>query len=169
MTDPAGPPHRVHTVMDSPIGPLTLAAADGALTGLHLLERRHPPDPDIFGEPDPAPFTEAVDQLRAYFAGQRTEFDLPLAPAGTPFQQRVWAALRAIPFGQTVSYGQLADRIGRPTAARAVGAANGRNPISIIVPCHRLVSSTGGLISYGGGLERKAWLLAHERRVHTGT
>ncbi|HEX5493893.1 MAG TPA: methylated-DNA--[protein]-cysteine S-methyltransferase [Mycobacteriales bacterium] len=166
MSDPAGP-RRTHTVLDSPIGPLTLLATDDALTGLHLLERRHPPDPERFGEPDPTRFTEAADQLRAYFAGHLTEFDLPLAPAGTPFQQRVWAELRAIPYGRTASYGQIAAQLGKPTAARAVGAANGRNPISIIVPCHRLVSSTGGLISYGGGLERKAWLLAHERRTGT--
>ena len=154
----------------SPVGVLTLVASERGLAAILWPDDR--PGRVRLGAVEEAPdqpvLREAERQLAEYFAGRRTEFDLPLAPAGTPFQQRVWAALRAIPFGQTVSYGQLADRIGRPTAARAVGAANGRNPISIIVPCHRLVSSTGGLISYGGGLERKAWLLAHERRVRTG-
>ena len=161
---PAGE-RRAHTVLDSPLGPLTLLGTDGALTGLYLRERRYPPDPACFGAPDPTPFGECVAQLRAYFAGELTDFDVALAPAGTPFQQRVWAALREIPYGQTVTYAQLADRIGRPTAARAVGLANGRNPISIIVPCHRVVGSTGALTGYGGGLENKAWLLAHERGV----
>jgi methylated-DNA-[protein]-cysteine S-methyltransferase len=157
--------HRTHTTMDSPVGPLTLVALEGTLTGLYMHQQRHRPPAEVFGEPDPAPFAEPSRQLEDYFAGRLTEFDLPLSLIGTPFQRRVWAALLDIPFGQTVSYGQLADRIGRPTAARAVGLANGRNPIGIIVPCHRVVGSSGDLTGYGGGLERKEQLLAFERQV----
>jgi methylated-DNA-[protein]-cysteine S-methyltransferase len=154
---------RTHTVVDSPVGPLTLVAVDGALAGLYLRRHRHRPPVETFGEPDAEPFTEVASQLRAYFDGRRTDFDLPLAPAGTPFQRRVWTALRDIRYGETVSYGQLAERLGQPTAARAVGLANGRNPISIIVPCHRVVGSTGDLTGYGGGLAAKQYLLAFER------
>jgi methylated-DNA-[protein]-cysteine S-methyltransferase len=158
---------RVHTVVDSPLGPLTLVAADGALVGLYQEDQRHRPAPDSFGVPDPAPFTEVIAQLTEYFSGQRTVFDLPLAFTGTPFQTTVWRALLEIPYGQTVSYGELAARIGKPSASRAVGLANGRNPISIIVPCHRVVGSSGSLTGYGGGLARKQWLLALEqRRAH---
>jgi methylated-DNA-[protein]-cysteine S-methyltransferase len=158
--------HRTHTVLDSPVGPLTLVAADGVLTGLYMDRQRHRPEEHTFGERDPAPFGAVIGQLEEYFAGRRTVFDLPLAPAGTAFQQQVWAALREIPYGHTVSYGELADRLGRPTAARAVGLANGRNPIGIIVPCHRVVGSSGDLTGYGGGLHRKRHLLDFER--HTG-
>lgn len=161
--------HRTHTVVDSPLGPLTLVAADGVLTGLYMDRQRHRPEAHTFGQPDPAPFGAAIAQLEEYFAGRRTEFDLPLALTGTPFQQRVWTALREIPFGETVSYGELAERIGRPTAARAVGLANGRNPVGIIVPCHRVVGSSGDLTGYGGGLDRKRHLLAFERRVGSRT
>jgi methylated-DNA-[protein]-cysteine S-methyltransferase len=156
---------RVHTVVDSPVGPLTLVAVDGILTGLYMHAQRHRPGQENFGEPDPTPFGEAAEQLDAYFAGRRTEFDLPVSLAGTPFQRRVWAALREIPFGETLSYGQLAGRIGRPTAMRAVGLANGRNPIGIVVPCHRVVGAGGGLTGYGGGVERKQYLLELEQRV----
>jgi methylated-DNA-[protein]-cysteine S-methyltransferase len=156
---------RVHTIVDSPVGPLTLVAVGGVLVGLYMAAQRHVPGPETFGVPDPGPFTETRRQLREYFDGERTGFDLPLELDGTAFQRRVWAALRDIPFGTTVSYGTLADRIGRPTAARAVGLANGRNPISIVVPCHRVVGSGGGLTGYGGGVERKQYLLALERRV----
>jgi methylated-DNA-[protein]-cysteine S-methyltransferase len=156
--------HRAHTVVDSPVGPLTLVAVDGTLAGLYMQQQRHRPAPETFGEPDATPFDAALDQLREYFAGQRTRFDLPMALHGTAFQQRVWAALQDIPYGETVSYGQLADRIGQPTASRAVGLANGRNPIGIIVPCHRVVGATGSLTGYGGGLERKQHLLDFERR-----
>jgi methylated-DNA-[protein]-cysteine S-methyltransferase len=160
---------RSHTVIDSPVGPLTLVAADGTLVRLSMSERRHAPAPEWFGEPvaedDSEPLAEAARQLRGYFAGQRTGFDLPLALDGSAFQRRVWAALRDIPYGETVSYGQLADRIGQPTASRAVGLANGRNPIGIIVPCHRVVGADGSLTGYGGGIERKRYLLAHEQRV----
>ncbi|WP_289849695.1 methylated-DNA--[protein]-cysteine S-methyltransferase [Actinoallomurus purpureus] len=157
--------HRTHTVMDSPVGPLTLVAADGVLTGLYMDRQRHRPEEHTFGERDHAPFGAAIRQLEEYFAGRRTVFDLPLALTGTAFQERVWAALREIPFGETVSYGELAERIGRPTAARAVGLANGKNPVGIIVPCHRVVGSTGDLTGYGGGLSCKRHLLAFERRT----
>jgi methylated-DNA-[protein]-cysteine S-methyltransferase len=141
---------------------LTLVAADGVLAGLYMEGQRHRPGQETFGDRDPEPFDAVVAQLRAYFDGTLTAFDLPLAPRGTPFQQAVWSALREIPYGRTVSYGEIADRIGRPTAARAVGMANGRNPIGIIVPCHRVVGSSGDLTGYGGGLDRKRHLLAFE-------
>jgi methylated-DNA-[protein]-cysteine S-methyltransferase len=163
------PADRMHTVVDSPVGPLTLVAADDALVGLSMTEQRHAPAPGWFGEPadasDSKPLAEAARQLREYFDGERTEFDLPLSLEGTAFQQRVWAALQEIGFGQTISYGQLADRIGQPSASRAVGLANGRNPIGIIVPCHRVVGSNGSLTGYGGGIERKRYLLSHEQLV----
>lgn len=155
---------RAHIVLDSPVGPLTLVAAGGALVGLYLTDQRHRPAEEIFGPADPAPFIEAAAQLGEYFAGDRTEFDLPLAPAGTAFQRAVWRALLEIPYGRTISYGQLAAGIGTPTASRAVGMANGRNPIGIIVPCHRVVGATGDLTGYGGGLERKRQLLTLERQ-----
>ncbi|MGB6161051.1 MAG: methylated-DNA--[protein]-cysteine S-methyltransferase [Pseudonocardiaceae bacterium] len=155
--------HRVHTGVDSPVGRLTLVAANGTLAGLYLDRQRHRPPAETFGEPCPTTFTEVIRQLAEYFAGHRTEFDLPIALIGTPFQRTVWAALREIPYGETTTYGQLADRIGRPSATRAVGLANGRNPICIIVPCHRVVGATGDLTGYGGGLERKRHLLDFER------
>jgi methylated-DNA-[protein]-cysteine S-methyltransferase len=158
-----------YAVVGSPVGPLTLVASGGALTGLYMSMQRHAPVPEAFGEPDTgrqgALLAAAARQLEEYFDGERTGFDLPLALDGTPFQRRVWAALRGIPYGQTISYGQLADRIGQPTAPRAVGLANGKNPIGIIVPCHRVVGADGSLTGYGGGIERKQYLLAHERRV----
>jgi methylated-DNA-[protein]-cysteine S-methyltransferase len=154
---------RAHTTVDSPVGPLTLVAQDGELAALYMTEHRHQPSEETFGEPDPAPFGEVIGQLDEYFAGERTEFDLPMNMIGTDFQRQVWAALCEIPYGETVSYGQLADRIGRPTASRAVGLANGRNPVSIIVPCHRVVGANGTLVGYGGGLDRKRHLLDFER------
>lgn len=153
------------TTMSSPIGPLTLVATDGVLTGLYMDEQRHPPAAGRHGEPDPAAFADVEAQLAAYFAGELTSFDVPLTLTGTPFQQRVWGALRDIPYGETLSYGQLAARIGQPTACRAVGLANGRNPISILVPCHRVVGADGRLTGYGGGLPRKEQLLALERHA----
>jgi methylated-DNA-[protein]-cysteine S-methyltransferase len=163
----AGP--RSHTVTTSPVGPITLVAADGALAALHMDQQRYAPAPEELGEPAPGQdggvLAEAVRQLAEYFDGTRTQFDLPLAMDGTAFQRRVWAALRDIPYGQTLSYGQLADRIGQPSASRAVGLANGRNPIGIIVPCHRVIGADGSLTGYGGGIERKRYLLAHEQRV----
>jgi methylated-DNA-[protein]-cysteine S-methyltransferase len=150
------------TTVDSPVGPLTLIARDGSLCALHMQDQRHAPARSPEWREDDRPFADAVAQLRAYFAGALTHFDLPLAVDGTPFQRRVWAALREIPYGQTISYGELARRVGRPGAARAVGLANGRNPVGIIVPCHRVIGADGSMTGYGGGLERKTWLLQHE-------
>ncbi|MGX1757114.1 methylated-DNA--[protein]-cysteine S-methyltransferase [Streptomyces lydicus] len=164
---PAPDAPRTHTVLDgTPVGPLTLVAAGQALTGLYMTDQRHRPPHETFGAPaDPGepPFAAAIDQLRAYFRGELTTFDLPLALRGTPFQRRVWAALGTIPYGETLSYGQLAERLGVPTAARAVGLANGRNPVGIIIPCHRVVGANGSLTGYGGGLDRKRRLLDFER------
>ncbi|MFK0291163.1 methylated-DNA--[protein]-cysteine S-methyltransferase [Streptomyces sp. NPDC090442] len=163
-TKPTGP--ITHTVLDdTPVGPLTLVADGTALSGLYMTDQRHRPPQETFGTPaDPTepPFAETIAQLRAYFRGELTTFDLPLALHGTLFQRRVWAALCAIPYGRTVSYGQLAERLGNPTASRAVGLANGRNPIGIVVPCHRVVGANGSLTGYGGGLDRKRRLLAFE-------
>lgn len=149
-----------YTVVDSPIGELMLVSDGTALCRLCMSPH---PEPATEGwVADPMPFGDAIRQLAEYFSGQRQVFDLPLAPAGTEFQQKVWQALREIPFGQTESYGELAERIGQPKASRAVGAANGRNPIAVIVPCHRVIGSNGTLTGFGGGLDRKSWLLAHE-------
>ncbi|WP_405793284.1 methylated-DNA--[protein]-cysteine S-methyltransferase [Streptomyces sp. NBC_01506] len=156
---------RSHTVIDSPYGPLTLVATDGTLSALYMSEQRHRPPQESFGEvdaPDAAPFDGVIHQLDEYFAGERTEFDVPLRLNGTPFQRGVWEQLLAIPYGETRSYGQLADALGKSGASRAVGLANGKNPVSIIVPCHRVIGSTGGLTGYGGGLDRKQRLLAFE-------
>jgi methylated-DNA-[protein]-cysteine S-methyltransferase len=152
---------RHHTI-DSPIGPLTLAG-DDVLTHCWMHQQRHSPDVTPFGAPDPTAFAGVAAQLDAYFAGELTEFDVDLRLDGTPFQQRVWAALRDIPYGETISYGELATRIGQPTASRAVGLANGRNPVAIIVPCHRVIGASGSLTGYGGGLDRKRTLLDLER------
>ncbi|MEU2156327.1 methylated-DNA--[protein]-cysteine S-methyltransferase [Streptomyces sp. NPDC019396] len=154
---------RTHTVVDSPYGPLTLVATDSVLSGLYMTGQRHRPAEHTFGAPDPRPFGETVRQLDAYFAGELTHFDLPMQLVGTPFQLRVWAQLRAIPYGETRSYGDLADALGNRGASRAVGLANGRNPIGIIVPCHQVVGASGSLTGYGGGLDRKQRLLAFER------
>jgi methylated-DNA-[protein]-cysteine S-methyltransferase len=150
------------TSIDSPIGPLTLTARDGALTGVHMHNQRHAPVLPSTCERDDGPFADAVEQLRAYFAGELTAFDLPLAMHGTEFQRRVWAGLLEIPYGETMSYGELAAHVGSPGASRAVGLANGRNPVAIVVPCHRVIGADGSLTGYGGGLERKTWLLEHE-------
>lgn len=168
MTHTAAP--RSHTVLDSPIGPLTLVAQDGRLAGLYMDVPGRAPAAAVLGEPVPADgghplLADAAEQLKAYFAGQLTEFSVPLALEGTAFQRTVWTALRTIGYGQTMSYGQLADLIGQPSASRAVGLANGRNPVSIIVPCHRVVGADGSLTGYGGGLDRKRYLLALEQRV----
>ena len=150
-----------HRIVDSPLGPLTLVVTDdGALAALYMADQRHGPDPDAdLGESDDTAAADAVEQLHEYFDGTRTTFDLRLEPAGTDFQRQVWDALRTIPYGATETYGHLAERIGHPRGTRAVGAATGRNPISIIVPCHRLVGASGGLTGYAGGLDRKRWLL----------
>jgi len=161
---------RTHTVIDSVVGPLTLVAEDGAIVGLYMDLQRHRPDEGELGEPDPRgrseePFRAAATQLESYFAGQLTSFDLPLAPRGSEFQQRVWSALQEIPYGRTESYGELATRIGSPGGARAVGLANGKNPIGIVIPCHRVVGADGSLTGYGGGIERKKRLLDLELSV----
>ncbi len=151
-----------HFLMDSPIGTLTLVKSNGVLCGLYM-DRHAGADAALTGVRVQSGFDEVVRQLEEYFSGQRTAFSVPVAPAGTPFQQRVWRELTGIPYGETRSYGQLAAAIGNPSAMRAVGAANGRNPISIIVPCHRVIGSNGTLVGYGGGLERKRFLLELER------
>ncbi|MFF3842968.1 methylated-DNA--[protein]-cysteine S-methyltransferase [Streptomyces sp. NPDC001930] len=151
-----------HTVVDSPYDPLTLVAVDGVLSRVHMTGQRHRPPEETFGDPDPRPFGEAIRQLDAYFAGELTEFDLPLNLIGTPFQMRVWEGLLRIPYGETRTYGELAEELGNPSASRAVGLANGKNPVSIIVPCHRVIGAGGGLTGYGGGLDRKQRLLAFE-------
>lgn len=160
-----------YATLESPVGAVYVG---GSEAGIHRIEfARNDDEAAAFlarlerdsGSPpehDPEAARPAVEELRAYFAGERSDFDLPLAPKGTPFQQDVWRALLEIPFGATASYGAIARRIGRPSGPRAVGAATGRNPISIIVPCHRVVGASGSLTGYGGGLDRKAWLLAHE-------
>ncbi|MER5992152.1 MULTISPECIES: methylated-DNA--[protein]-cysteine S-methyltransferase [Streptomyces] len=154
---------KQHTVIDSPYGPLTLVADDGVLCGLYMTDHRHRPPEETFGDRDATPFAEAREQLAAYFAGELKEFTLELRLHGTPFQRRVWDLLTRIPYGETRSYGRLADDLGNPRASRAVGLANGRNPISIIVPCHRVIGASGGLTGYGGGLDRKQRLLDFER------
>ncbi|MFJ1968548.1 methylated-DNA--[protein]-cysteine S-methyltransferase [Streptomyces sp. NPDC087903] len=154
---------KQHAVIDSPYGPLTLVADEGALCGLYMTDQRHRPPEESFGDRDDTPFGEATDQLKAYFAGELKEFTLELRLSGTPFQRSVWQQLLRIPYGETRSYGQLADALGNPAASRAVGLANGRNPVGIIVPCHRVVGAGGGLTGYGGGLERKQRLLDLER------
>lgn len=153
---------RQHTVIDSPYGPLTLVATDRCLAGLYMTGQRHRPPEETFGEPDPGPFDAAVEQLDAYFAGELREFDLPLHLTGTPFQRSVWAELQRIPYGETRTYGELAENLGKQGASRAVGLANGKNPVGIIVPCHRVIGASGSLTGYGGGLERKQRLLAFE-------
>jgi methylated-DNA-[protein]-cysteine S-methyltransferase len=149
---------------ESPIGPLLLMSDGTSLTGLHTDNDKHRPAarPDWIRDDNVAPFAQTVAQLRAYFDGTLTRFDLPLAPQGTAFQMVVWRELRNIPYGETISYGELARRIGRPTASRAVGHSNARNPISIIVPCHRVIGADHSLTGYAGGLDRKRTLLQHE-------
>ena len=154
-----------HAVIDSPLGPLSAVARDGALAGLYMLDQRHRPAPVAFGERDDSALPELHEQLTAYWDRELQTFDVPLVKQGTDFQQKVWAALRRIPYGQTWSYGRLAVEVGQPTASRAVGMANGRNPVGIVVPCHRVIGSTGSLVGYGGGLERKKFLLALENGI----
>jgi methylated-DNA-[protein]-cysteine S-methyltransferase len=155
---------NAYLTVDSPIGRLVLQTDGVSLIGLYM---------DVPGRPiqgmsawqedaNAGPLPEAVRQLEEYFAGKRRDFDLPLHLDGTEFQQRVWRVLTEIPYGETWSYGELAKRIGNPNASRAVGLANGRNPVSIVVPCHRVIGADGSLTGYGGGLQRKQWLLAHE-------
>ncbi len=152
----------LYTEYSSPIGTLILTARDGALTGLWIQGERHAPELSASWQRDDDAFAEVIAQLDDYFAGRRWTFDLPVAPDGTEFQQRVWAELRRIPVHTTITYGELARRIGQPSAARAVGLANGRNPLSVVVPCHRVIGANRHLWGYGGGLEMKRFLLEHE-------
>jgi methylated-DNA-[protein]-cysteine S-methyltransferase len=150
-----------YTTMASPLGELMLTAANGELTGLYMPAEAHAPPAGAVR--DEGAFATARRQIEEYFAGERRTFELPVSPAGTSFQQRVWAELQLIGYGETISYAELAARIGRPTAIRAAGAANGANPVSIIIPCHRVIGSNGSLTGYGGGIEAKRALLALER------
>jgi len=151
------------SVLDSPIGLLGVRVDDDALTGVHMGEpgwevRTGSREEELLA-------AEVARQLSSYFAGERTAFDLPLRPQGTVFQREVWEALCTIPFAETASYRDIAEQVRRPAAVRAVGQANGRNPISVIVPCHRVIGASGALTGYGGGLDRKQWLLRHEADV----
>jgi methylated-DNA-[protein]-cysteine S-methyltransferase len=159
---PTAPPSRsspLYATVESPIGELLLLGDGGALRGLYMQEGRKPGTVPRGWARDPETFAAVREQLGEYFAGERRSFDLPLEPAGSPFQRQVWRALREIGYGETLSYGELARRIGRPNAPRAVGAANGANPLSVVIPCHRLVGADGTLTGYGGGIERKRLLL----------
>ena len=152
-----------YAIVDSPIDELLLTAEDGVLTGLHF-------SPFAIARDwvhDPAQLEPAATQLKEYFAGERTEFELELAPHGTAFQQRVWAMLREIPYGETTTYGTLAHQLGDPKTVRAVGLANGRNPIAVIIPCHRVIGADGSLTGFGGGLNRKRALLGLESGVRS--
>ena len=148
--------------IDSPIGRLLLAGDGASLIQVSFQSGPRPIQPPRLWRADAAPFRAVIAQLEEYFAGQRLEFDLPLAPRGTEFQRRVWHALREIPYGKTISYGELARRIGNPSASRAVGLANGANPLPILVPCHRVIGADGSLTGFGGGLPIKRKLLALE-------
>jgi methylated-DNA-[protein]-cysteine S-methyltransferase len=158
----------MYTELPTPVGSLFLTANDTAITGIYFPTRDRKPKgragwvADAGKGPASAVLARARQQLTEYFAGSRTTFDLPLEPGGTPFQQSVWDALRTIPYGTTTSYGAIARRLGDVHATRAVGAANGQNPIPIVVPCHRVVGARGELTGFGGGLDRKRWLLEHE-------
>jgi len=151
-----------YRIVDSPVGPLTLAGSGSTLMHLRMVDQTHEPDRSGWEPAGPGAFADVVAQLEAYFAGELIAFDIDLELTGTEFQRRVWAALQTIPYGETRSYGQIAEQIGSPAASRAVGMANGRNPIGIIVPCHRVIGSSGGLTGYGGGIERKRTLLELE-------
>jgi len=152
-----------YTQIESPVGPLLLAADDAGLRQILFVEGRHPAQPESSWKQNRPAFSETIRQLRAYFAGELENFDLQLAPEGTPFQLGVWRRLCDIPYGKTISYGELAGQIGNPKASRAVGLANGSNPIPIVIPCHRVIGSNGKLTGYGGGLPIKEKLLALER------
>jgi methylated-DNA-[protein]-cysteine S-methyltransferase len=167
---------QIRTTIQSPLGALTLTSAGGFLTGMTMEGQKHVAAPEpggpipsaSFGNVDDDPCLAAVkDQLGAYFAGTLTEFDIPVKLTGSDFQRRVWRCLQDIPYGETISYGQLARQVGNPNASRAVGLANGRNPVAVIVPCHRVIGADGRLTGYAGGLDRKTWLLHHEAAVVT--
>jgi len=153
------------TTVSSPVGRLTLVAGGDHLVGLYFDDDPHAAESRAGATRDDRRLRTAATQLEEYFAGARTSFDLPLAPAGSAFQKKVWAALCRIPFGETATYGQIARAIGKPAASRAIGGANHRNPIAIIVPCHRVIGADGSMTGYGGGLRRKRLLLDLESRV----
>ena len=158
---------QYYTRYESPVGTLLLTSDGEALTGLYTRARAE----DYAGPgwvEDGKPFARVITELDAYFAGRLQSFTAPVRLTGTPFQRKVWAALRGIPYGETVSYAEIARRVGQPTACRAVGLANGRNPVSIVVPCHRVIGADGSLTGYGGGLDRKRFLLALEARGLAG-
>lgn len=152
----------LHRIVDSPVGAITLVTEGDALVAVYLAGQKYEAEAELGGRDDSVA-EAAASQLAEYFDGTRTRFELELAPRGTEFQRRVWTALTEIPYGQTETYGHLAERIGSPRGTRAVGAATGRNPLSIVVPCHRLVGADGQLTGYAGGLERKRWLLDFEQ------
>ncbi len=162
MPDPSTT-DTLFTLIDSPVGPLTLVSRAGRLTHLAMDGQTHAVPPPPGSRRDDDAFTDVVGQLDEYFAGERVGFDVPLDLSGTTFQRAVWTQLCAIPYGRTISYGELARRVGRPRAARAVGSANGHNPVALIVPCHRVIAGDGGIGGYGGGTDRKMVLLDLER------
>lgn len=151
-----------HITIESPIGELTLVASDGVLSGIYFPGHWHMPATEVFGTRVESGFEQVREQLGEYFAGERTEFELATAIAGEEFQRRVWELIDRIPYGQTTTYGEMAQELGDPALAREVGAAVGRNPLSIVVPCHRVVGKDGKLTGYAGGLERKRFLLKLE-------
>jgi methylated-DNA-[protein]-cysteine S-methyltransferase len=154
-----------YTYFDSPVGRICAQGDGEFVTGLFLPQHKGWAGPEPSWSPSEASFAALREQLAEYFAGERQDFDLPLKLTGTPFQQRVWQELVRIQFGATITYAELAVRVGKPTASRAVGHANSRNPVSILVPCHRVVGSNGKLTGYAGGVDRKEWLLAWERHA----
>ncbi len=162
---PRPDPSLTYALFDSPLGTMVVAGEDGRLHLIGFPSERETKGPKAGWTRDDALYAEPVRQLSAYFAGELTRFDLPLHLAGTPFQKRVWAELRAIPLGETTTYGALAAKIGKPSASRAVGGANGANRLPIVVPCHRVIGSDRSLTGFAGGVEIKRYLLAHEARV----
>ncbi len=153
-----------YAILPTPIGDLLISCHSLGLTGVHVVNEKHAPAIEQHWIRSAIKVAEPIDQLNQYFAGERFDFDLKLSPLGTHFQRRVWQGLSRIPYGKTCSYGDLARELGCPKASRAIGMANGRNPISIIVPCHRVIGANGALTGYGGGLAAKRWLLDHEAR-----
>ena len=157
------------SLLDSPIGELLLTGDGNAVTGIWMQSHRSEWKKTKDWLRDDRAFAVTRAQLTEYFTGERSSFELPLAAEGTGFQRKVWTELCVIPYGETISYGELARRIGQPSAARAVGLANGSNPLPIVVPCHRVIGADGSLTGFGGGIERKRWLLAHEARYSKAT
>lgn len=153
-----------YRVIPSPLGPLTVAGVGSTVLHLRMTDQAHEPDRSGWEPAESDAYAEVVQQLDEYFAGTRRTFEVDVQLTGTEFQRRVWTALQTIPYGETRTYGQIAEQVGSPAAFRAVGLANGRNPVSIIVPCHRVIGSSGGLTGYGGGVEKKAALLGLERQ-----